>query len=288
SAGGGPLAVTSRLDSVDLLRGAIMIIMALDHVRDFFTSFPVAPENVAKTWPALFFTRWITHFCAPWFCFLAGTGAYLAISRGKSLTQARSLLFKRGAFLIVFEWTVVAFGWTFLPFPFPIALVLWWLGWSMIFLGTLLKLPLKVIAGLGIALIVLHNLADPIAPAQFGPLSGLWTILHAQGIVGNPQHLLFGKFPAVFFVAYPLLPWPGVMAAGYAFGAIMRKPVADRRRILLALGTVCIVAFILLRATNFYGNPHAPSFTTNGDFTPQPRPIMTVVSFLDTQKYPPS
>ena len=279
----------ARLDSVDLLRGIVMVLMALDHTRDFLTGIPFAPEDVARTWPALFFTRWVTHFCAPWFCFLAGTGAYLATSRGKSLGDMRSLLWKRGLFLILLECTVLMFAWTFLPYPLPIALVLWMLGWSMIALSAIIKLPLKWIAAIGIALIALHNLADPIQPAYFGHFAWLWNILHVQGLIAaDPPRMLFGKIPLALPVAYPLLPWPGVMAVGYSFGAVMRKPVAERSRILMWLGTACIVLFIVLRATNFYGNPHEPAFTTNGDFHRQPGAAMTVVAFLDVQKYPPS
>lgn len=282
-------ARAERIYSVDLLRGVIMVIMALDHVRDFTSNVLFAPENVSRTWPALFFTRWITHFCAPWFCFLAGTGAYLATSRGKSAAGQRTLLWKRGVFLIVAEWTFVGFGWTFLPLPFPIALVLWMLGWSMISLAGLSRLPVKWIATIGIAMMALHNFLDPIQPATFGHFFWLWNILHVQGFLGSqPPHLLFGKIPEIFIVAYPLLPWPGVMAAGYAFGAVMKKPVAERRKIMLWLGTACIALFLVLRATNLYGNPHRPGFTTDGDFHAQSRVSMTIVDFLDVEKYPPS
>lgn len=280
-------AIAERVYSVDLLRGVIMVIMALDHTREHLMNLPFVPENLARTWPLLFFTRWITHFCAPWFCFLAGTGAYLAMSRGKALTQVRSLLWKRGVFLIVFEWTVMMFALTFIPLPMPIALILWALGWSMIALVPLTYLPLKWIAAFSIALMALHNLADPIRPAAFGRFAWLWQILHVQGaIVSNPPHVLFGKIPVMFVVAYPLLPWPAVMAAGYAFGAVMKKPAAERRRIMLWLGAACIALFIVLRATNVYGNPNQPG--TTGDFHAQSRLSMSIVSFLDTQKYPPS
>ena len=278
----------ARLDHVDLLRGIIMVVMSLDHIRDYLSYLPFPPEDMQHTWPALFFTRWITHFCAPWFCFLAGTGAYLALSRGKAPSQTQSLLWKRGLWLIVLEWTVVGFGWTFLPSPFPIALVLWMLGWSMISLSFLVKLPVKWIAAIGIAMILLHNLADPLKPAQFGHFAWLWQILHVQGFIAStPPHLLFGKIPMVFGVIYPLLPWPGVMAAGYAFGAVMPKPAAERHNILLWLGSACVVLFIVLRATNIYGNPHAPG-VGGGDFHPQATVVMTLIAFLDTAKYPPS
>src|SRR5205085_7641542 len=146
----GALGVAKRIYSVDLLRGVIMVIMALDHMRDYVSNAGVAPEDLTSTWPALFFTRWITHFCAPWFCFLAGTGAYLALSRGKAPSQTQSLLWKRGLWLIVLEWTVVGFGWTFLPSPFPIALVLWILAWPVIWLSFRVKLPVEWIAAIGI------------------------------------------------------------------------------------------------------------------------------------------
>lgn len=282
-------AIAERIYSVDLLRGLIMVIMALDHVRDFFTNVPFAPEDVSHTWPLLFFTRWITHFCAPWFCFLAGTGAFLSMTRGRTPKQMQMLLLKRGVFLIVFEWFVMMPGWTFIPFPLPIALVLWMLGASMIVLAALVRLPLKWIAAPGIALMALHNLLDNLAPAMFGHFGWLWMVLHQQGAIGpQPPHMLFGKIPALFVVAYPLLPWPGVMAAGYAFGAVMKKPIAERRRIMLALGLGCIALFCVLRTTNLYGNFHRPTFTTNGDFKPQATLSMSVVSFLDVEKYPPS
>src|SRR5262249_17618794 len=185
--------VADRVYSVAVLRGVIVVIMALDHVRDYFTNFPFSPEDLAHTWPALFFTRWITHFCAPRFCFLAGTGAYLATSRGKSPSQVRNLLWKRGVWLIVLGWVSM---WIIFPLWVGIYSVLWMFGWSMIALSAMVKLPLKWIAAMGAALMFLHNLADPIKPAQFGHLAWLWTLLHVPGRIGPfPPHLLFGRIP---------------------------------------------------------------------------------------------
>jgi uncharacterized membrane protein len=282
--------IAERVYSVDLLRGVIMVIMALDHVRDYVSGLQFPPEFLARTWPALFYTRWITHFCAPWFCFLAGTGAYLALSRGRSPSQIRGLLWKRGIWLILLEWTVVSFGWTFLPLPLPVLLVLTMLGCCMMFLALLVNLPVKWIGAIGVAMILLHNLADGIRPEQFGAFGWFWKILHVQAFIGSvpPRFAFGGRVPVGFFVLYPLVPWLGVMAAGYAFGALMRKPIAARRRILLWLGTACIAVFLLLRATNWYGNPHSPNGLGFGDFHSQKTAAMTVVAFLNTAKYPPS
>ncbi len=280
------LALAERVYSVDLLRGVVMVIMALDHVRDYVSGLPFPPEFLARTWPMLFFTRWITHFCAPWFCFLAGTGAYLALSRGRAPAEIRSLLWKRGLWLIILEWTIVGFGWTFLPIPFVILLVLTMLGACMIALAVLTRLPLKWMAAFGIAMIALHNLADGVRPEQFGHFGWLWQILHVQSFIGTfPPQMLFNKIPLTFFVIYPLIPWIGVMTVGYAFGAVMRKPLLERRRILLWLGTACIALFIVLRITNFYGNPAAgsPGFGLGfGDFHAQPTVAMTLGAFLNT------
>ena len=284
--------VAQRIYSVDLWRGVIMVIMALDHVRDFVSGAPFPPEFLQQTWPALFFTRWITHLCAPWFCFLAGTGAYLALSRGRDPRQMRSLLWKRGVWLILMEWTIVGFGWTFLPQPFLILLVLTMLGSCMIALSVLVRLPLKWMAAVGVAMMVLHNLADGIRPEQFGRVGWIWKILHVQSFIGSfSAPPLFGKIQPVFVIVYPLIPWIGVMAAGYAFGAVMRKPLRERRKVLLWLVTACIAVFILLRLTNFYGNPHVgqPGFGLGyGEFHAQKSAAMTVVAFLNTAKYPPS
>ena len=278
----------SRIDSVDVLRGIVMVVMLLDHTRDFvhFGLFQLDPTDVTKTWPALFFTRWITHFCAPVFVFLAGTGAYFQRIRGKSAAELSGFLVKRGFWLIVLEFTLVRLGavWSldlrFLGF----AQVIWALGWSMIVLAGLIRFPLRAIGIFGVGMILLHNLLDPIRVTEWrGPGTPvpdasdvLWMVLHQPGPV----------FPAGFpgpagFIVYPLIPWVGVMAAGYAFGRVYEWDAHSRRRFLLRTGIAVTLGFVALRALNLYGDP--------SDWAVQPRGMaMTIVSFLNVTKYPPS
>ena len=279
---------SGRIVSVDVLRGIAMVVMALDHARDYFSGLQFAPEDLSHTWGTLFFTRWITHFCAPVFFFLAGTGAHLFASRGKSAGETSLFLVTRGLWLMVLEYTVVGFGWAF-RFPFGLAQTIWALGWSMIVLSLLVQLPIRWIAAIGVAIIALHNLADAVTPAQFGSLAWLWTILHVPGFI----EVIPGKFALV--IGYPLIPWIGVMASGYAFGAIMKLPPQRRRRIVLAIGAGATLAFLILRATNLYGNPPYTSqgsflaaADANGPWQIQKTLALTVISFLDVQKYPPS
>src|SRR6266508_3128659 len=217
----------ARIDSIDLLRGIVMVIMMLDHTRDFIHSGALLfdPLDLSKTTVWLFLTRWITHFCAPVFVFLAGTGAYLQFARGKSKRQLSRFLITRGLWLIVLELTLVRLGATFsFDYRFLAFLqVIWVIGISMIILAALIHLPLKFVAAFGLLMIALHNLLDrfQVQPWQ-GPgtpipsVGGkLWMLLHQQG--GYP----IAGWPSPFvFVVYPLIPWIGVMAAGYAFGAL--------------------------------------------------------------------
>ena len=269
-----PDTVRPRLDSIDLLRGLVMILMALDHTRDFFTNAHFDPTDLSQTTAALFLTRWVTHFCAPVFTFLAGTGAYLAAARGKTRPQLSRFLLTRGLWLIVLESTVVWFGITFrFDGHFIPASVLWALGWGMIVLAGLVHLPLPVIAAFAGATIAGHNLFDAVRPDQLGPLGPLWAVLHTRG----PLPLT----PSVtMFVHYPLVPWIGVMAAGYVFGAVFLLDRPRRRTTMLGLGASLILLFVALRATNFYGDPHP--------WAPRQDALFTVLSFLNCQKYPPS
>jgi uncharacterized membrane protein len=259
---------------VDLLRGLIMVIMALDHTRDYFTNVHFDPTDLSQTTPALFFTRWITHYCAPVFVFLAGTGAYLSTMRGKTRGQLARFLWTRGLWLIVLELTVVRFAWTFNLHYAQVTFVqvIWALGWSMIALAGLIYLPMWAITAFSVLMIAGHNLLDPITPDAFGghgPLSygfwgWLWAVLHVQA---GP-------------IVYPLIPWIGVMAAGYAFGSVYRLEAAERRRLLLRLGALITVGFVLLRYIDRYGDP---TYWTRGQ-----TPIHTMMSFLNVVKYPPS
>ena len=283
-----PVKPRTRIDSIDLLRGIVMVIMMLDHTRDFIHNavFQFDPLDPTMTNPALFFTRWITHFCAPTFVFLAGTGIYLQFVRGKSKRDLSRFLITRGLWLIFLELTVVRFGVTFnfdLRFLMMMQ-VIWVIGVSMILMAALIHLPLKVIGAFGLILIALHNLMDrfQVQPWQ-GPASPvpgfgakLWMILHQPGAVpvaGFPSPLLF--------VLYPLIPWLGVMAVGYVFGSLYQKNPAGRKLWLLRIGTIAVVLFFLIRGINIYGDPNEWAKQGRGLF-------YTAMSFLNTSKYPPS
>ena len=199
------MSLSPRLESVDLLRGLVMVIMALDHVRAFFTDVQFSPTDLSQTSAALFFTRWITHFCAPVFFFLAGTGAFLSLARGRNRSGLSYYLFTRGLWLVFLELTVVSFAWTFnFGPPFLELAVIWALGWSMVILAGLVFLPLRAIAAIGILMIVTHNLLDGIHPEDFSEPDGtlgwpawVFSILHEL----NPP------------VIYPLIPWIGAACA---------------------------------------------------------------------------
>src|SRR5437899_1753791 len=212
-AGASVRAVALRLDSVDLLRGIIMVVMSLDHTREFLTNLTFPPENITQTWAALFFTRWITHFCAPLFVFLAGTGAYLSMGRGRTLQQVRHILWTRGLWLVFLELTVIGFLWTFTP-GFSFGQAIWALGWSMVALSVISRMPVYWVAVFGLATIFLHNLLDPIRPQSLGKWGYLWGILHAPIFIPIAPKL------GLWFAGYPLIPWIGVMAAGFALGAL--------------------------------------------------------------------
>lgn len=289
-----------RIDSIDLLRGIVMVVMMLDHTRDFVHSGALNfdPTDLDKTTTAVFLTRWITHYCAPVFVFLAGTGAYLQLARGKSKRDLSKFLVTRGLWLIVLELTLVRFGVTF-SFDYRflgMMQVIWVIGASMIILAGLIRLPLRVIAGFGIAMIALHNLLDRFqvagwqGPGSPVPSAGakLAMILHqpfsAFPIFGFPS-------PVVVFI-YPLIPWVGVMALGYAFGSLYQGRASvglggwiqieprQRQRWLIILGAAATILFVVLRAINRYGDP--------SHWSQQKNALFTVFSFLNTTKYPPS
>jgi len=258
-----------RVVSVDVLRGLVMILMALDHTRDYFTNLRFQPEDLTRATPALFMTRWVTHFCAPSFFLLAGVSACLAMSAGRSRSEMSRFLLTRGLWLVVLELTVSAFGWNFkLGFP-VILLVIWALGWSMVVLSALIFLPRKVIAALALLAIFGHNLVDGIRPEFLGVLAPLWHVLHVPGLI-TPQ----------IIVAYPLIPWAAVMALGFVLGGIFEWDAARRRKLLLRAGFAAIAGFIVLRYFNVYGNPFP--------WSPQRTAALTVASFLNLLKYPPS
>jgi uncharacterized membrane protein len=261
----------ARLESVDLLRGAVMVLMALDHVRDYFMNIRLDPTDLSRASAALFLTRWVTHFCAPVFMFLAGAGAYLS---GKPRPELARFLATRGLWLIILEETLSKYGMFFNLAPWVVmAVVLWALGWSMIVLAALVYLPRPAIVAFGVATVALHNMFDGVRAADLGRFAPLWRVLHEPGQVQFPGGL-------VLAVMYPLVPWVGVMALGYAFGPWLSLPAAQRRRKVLALGLALIAAFVALRAANVYGDPRP--------WSPQRDALFTLFSFLNCQKYPPS
>lgn len=257
-----------------------MVFMALDHTRDFFTYLRFPPESIAHTYYALFFTRWITHFCAPLFFFLAGTGAYFYGQRRTSRELSR-FLWTRGLWLIFVEFTIVGFAWSFIP-GFGFGGVIWALGASMVIMAAAVRLPIRWLGALAMLMIAGHDLLDRVRPSQFGSWGWLWTILHVRGGV-----LLFGHVRS--FVLFQLIPWVGVMAAGYVFGAFYQLDQRERKRWMAMLGLAMIVAFVFLRATNLYGNPPVGlGGVSQGDWHIQPTMEKTVILFLDVEKYPPS
>jgi uncharacterized membrane protein len=266
------LTLRPRLDGIDLLRGLVMVLMTLDHVRDFFGAGGANPRDVAE--PALFMTRWVTHFCAPTFILLAGISAWLYGARGRSTGELSRFLLTRGLWLILIEFTIVRFGWTFSLEPDHfVAQVIWAIGASMVVLAGLVFLPRWAVAATGLVMIVGHNLLDGVRAEDFGAAGWIWNLLHQPGWLRAGPDL-------GIFVLYPLVPWVGVMAAGYAMGPLFRRDVEFRRRWLVLAGVAVTAAFVALRATNLYGDP-AP-WTAQGSL------LATVLAFINCEKYPPS
>ncbi len=273
---GSPPTPPSRFEAVDLLRGAVMVLMVLDHTRDFFGDATLDPTDLSKATPALFLTRWVTHFCAPTFAFLAGAGAYLAGIRGRSRAELARFLATRGLWLIFLELTVVNFGLLFNPAPKTIfLLVLWSIGGSFVLLSGLVFLPSRVVGAIGVLLIATHNLLDfdSFGPGAGGPFQTLAVLLFRRSVLPLPggASLIFG---------YPLLPWFGVVAAGYGFAEVIRLEPERRRSVMLVTGLGLTVAFVALRTWGGYGEPNA--------WTSQRTPILTALAFLNCTKYPPS
>ena len=266
----------ARVDSLDLLRGLIIVVMALDHVRDFFGDPTASPTNLATTTAALFFTRWITHMCAPVFFLLTGTGAYLTRAR-MSRSELARFLFTRGLWLIVLELTGMRFALQFnVDYQVTIITVLWALGWSMIALAGLIWLPLWAIALFGAALVLGHDALDGVqamAGRQPGSLTWLWAVLHQPGFLYRGDH-------AVVRTSYVLVPWMGVTALGYVLGGVYEWSASERQRLLSRLGLGLVAAFIVLRFSNVYGDPVPWAWQHDA--------LWTAMSFLNTNKYPPS
>lgn len=253
-----------------------MVIMALDHVRDFIHAGAMtgSPEDLATTTPLLFFTRWLTHICAPVFMFAAGAGAFMKLQRGGSKAQLSWFLLTRGLWLVLLELTVMRLALNFsVSLAYPVLLlVLWALGMSMVMMAALVHLPRPALMAVSAALILGHNAFDGVRAAALGAWAPLWNVLHQQGV------FFAGGVPVV--TAYPLLPWVGVMAAGFCFGPVLLMAPPARRTVMIRIGLALTAAFFVLRAFNAYGDP--------SHWAPQSTWAMSVVSFFRATKYPPS
>jgi uncharacterized membrane protein len=267
-----------RIESIDILRGTIMVIMALDHVRDFFHHDGLIgndPLDLKTTWPVLFFTRWITHFCAPVFVFLSGTSVFLYSQKGKTKNQVAFFLFTRGLWLMLAEIFIVNVLWQF-DFGSRIWLwVIWCIGLCMVVLSVLQFLPFRVLLILGLAIVFGHNLLDGIKIEQPFLASVGWSILHVF-------HFYSPKPGLTLMVAYPFLPWLGLMILGYCLGTWYSKNVssATRKKFLLVAGLSSMCLFMVLRLLDFYGDMN--------HWVSQKTVLLTLFDFLDTTKYPPS
>jgi uncharacterized membrane protein len=266
----------NRIESIDLLRGLVMIIMALDHVRDYFhaDAFLFNPVNLDKTNVPLFFTRWITHFCAPVFVFLAGTSAFLVGER-KGKKELSAFLFKRGLWLILLEVTIINFAWFFnIQFSLITLTVIWALGFGMIALAAVAHLPYRAILIIGVVLVAGHNLLDGIHSQGDNAGAIGWALLHEF------KGFQLGHF--FLYIGYPVIAWTGIMFLGYCFGALYKPGFdADRRKtILLRLGSILIVSFLVIRYLNVYGDPSPWTVRESATFS--------FLSFMNVTKYPPS
>ncbi|WP_250846831.1 DUF1624 domain-containing protein [Aquisphaera insulae] len=264
-----------RVASVDVLRGAVMVLMVLDHTRDYFGDASLNPTDLSRAAPALFLTRWVTHFCAPVFAFLAGTGAYLAGSGGRSRGNLAAFLATRGLWLIFLELTVVRVGLFFDFVSAPVLLtVLWSIGASFIVLAGLAFVPSRAVGAIGVLLVAAHGMIGGPSPGPGGAGSqAVAERLLRPGLLPLPGGVNV-------LVAYPLLPWLGVVAMGYGFGEVQRLEPGRRRRVMWVVGVGAILTFVLLRAWNAWGDPRP--------WTPQASPLLTGLSFLNCTKQPPS
>jgi len=275
--GGSPMRMAQslpapRITSIDLLRGAVMVIMALDHVRDYFhaDAFLFDPADLERTTAPIFLTRWISHFCAPVFVFLAGTSAWF-VHRRRGTAGVSAFLFKRGLWLVALEVTVVTFAWSFNPaFPVFFLQVIWAIGMGMLALAAAVHLPLRAIAAIGAVLVFGHNALDGL---DFGG-AWWWAALHQMAFIPVDGRMVG--------LVYPVLPWIGTMLLGYCFGTFYGEGFtpAARKRALRWAGATAVMLFTALRATNLYGDPRP--------WAAQDSALFTVFSFIETWKYPPS
>src|SRR5581483_11120391 len=272
-----PTKPTARLTSIDALRGLVMILMALDHVRDFFHigAMSFSPTDLTKTTTILFLTRWITHFCLPVFMFAAGVGAFLWLRRGgRTNRQLSFFLWTRGLWFVVLELTVMQFAYDFnISARYPIfLLILWIFGICMLVMAALIHLRPSWLLMLSLLVIVGHNCLDRITAAQFGSAAWVWNLIHQPGSLNAG-----GKS---IVMPYTLVPWIAVMAAGFCFGRVLELEPSVRRRVIRSIGFYSVIAFFVLRAINLYGDPAHWSAQKSVGFT--------MLSFLNCTKYPAS
>jgi uncharacterized membrane protein len=258
-----------RLDAIDSLRGLVIVLMVLDHVRDFLhaPALVFSPTDLTQTTPLLFMTRWVTHLCAPTFVFLSGVSIFMQRCNGKGPNELGKFLLTRGLWLIFLEFTIIGFGFNMGP-PLAFMQVIWAIGASMVLMAAVVRLPVNAVLALGAFIMIFHPIySAAIKPAE----ASAWWFMTMQ-----PGPTLFMRG----FVPYPLIPWFGIMCLGYGLGFIFRQPGEQRRRSVLALALSLLAAFIALRGINGYGDP-AP-------WAMQSNLIMTVLSFINVSKYPPS
>lgn len=256
---------------IDALRGLVMILMALDHTRDFLGASGINPRSSTEPW--LFMTRWITHFCAPVFVFLAGFSAWYSLQKhGRPQLAARQLQL-RGLWLVVLELSLVRWGWTFaVGFQIVLLQALWVMGWGMLALSLLIRWPRQLVVAFGLLLIASHNLLDPIHAASFGSAAWIWALLH------EPQWLVVGSSFKVW-ILYPLIPWVGVIAIGFGWAPVLASK-AHNSRFFFAWSGVLLAVFVVLRGTGLYGDPHP--------WAVQPTLLASLLGFVNCEKYPPS
>ncbi len=266
-----------RVISIDLLRGIVMAFMCLDHTREYFSSVRFHPGDLAQTTAALFMTRWITNFCAPVFIFLAGAGAYLFTTRGRTKKELSWFLFSRGAFLVILELTVIrfvcCFNFNLYLVDANVCQVIWAIGWSLIILSILVYFPMWVIAIFGAITVLGHNILDFIDMENLTHFRWLHIILHSRDIITIYSGISYK-------MVYPLVPWCGVMALGFLFGKAVFMEEKKRRKFFFWVGLALTIAFVVIRVFDVYGDP--VKWSHQKDW------LFTLFSFLDCTKYPPS
>jgi uncharacterized membrane protein len=265
----------SRIRSIDTTRGLVMVIMVLDHVRDFMHTSSISqdPTNLATTTPVLFLTRWVTHLCAPTFVFLSGVSAYLSFKRNNNITKSRKYLIIRGIWLLILEFTVINFAlWFDIHFRLELMEVISAIGLSFIVLSFLLKLPSRLIGAIGLFIIFSHNILQIVNP-EGSVVRVIFSVFFRPGMIQIAPD-------TGFFTAYPLAPWLGIMLTGFACGELFELPEEKRKRVFLRTGIFALLLFGLIRFINFYGDPSR--------WAEQKNILFTILSFVNVTKYPPS